>query len=389
MTVKRLAVLGATGSIGASTMDVVRRNPEQFIIHSLTGFQNIQALIELAREFRPARLGLATEQQVNQVLDQLDYRPDMVCGPDGLCDLASDAEVDLVMAAIVGAAGLASTMAAAKAGKSIALANKEALVMAGNLLMDQVAQTPAQLLPVDSEHNAIFQSLPQDYVCGQTLEGINKLWLTCSGGPFRDQPEKDLSQVTPAEAVAHPNWSMGQKISVDSATLMNKGLELIEACHLFSVKPDQVEVVIHPQSVIHSLVEYKDGSFISQLGQTDMRVPIANAMAHPQRIHSGAAALDLAALAELSFGRPDTQRFPALRLARQAFAGSQAHCIWLNAINECAVDDFLNGRLAFDQIAQQVERGLECLGSYPIDSLEAVIDADQQARHWYRESQCR
>lgn len=381
---KRLCVLGATGSIGASTLDLVRSHPEQFEIHSLSGHRQVDSLAAIANEFRPRRIALGDSQSAAQLQSQLCYSAEVLSGPQALVTLAQDPEVDTVMAAIVGAAGLPSTLAAAAAGKTIALANKEALVMAGDLLMAAVREGGARLLPVDSEHNAIFQSLPSDYQCGQPIEHLRQLWLTCSGGPFRAQPELDLSQVTPAQAIAHPNWSMGQKISVDSATLMNKGLELIEACYLFNVPADQVRVVIHPQSSIHSLVEYIDGSFISQLGQTDMRIPIAHTLAYPQRISSNTEALDLTALSQLTFEPVDSARFAAIELARQAVSQGQAACIWFNAINECAVEDFLNQRIGFDQITQWVAKGLQQSTPTPIVDIQAAIQCDAAARSWYK-----
>ncbi len=385
MTPTRIALLGATGSIGESTLRVIAANPDSHVVQSVSGFRRLDALIAIVSRWRPARVAVADDSARDALLAAIDYQPDVVTGPDGLVALAEDPDADLVVAAIMGAAGLPSTMAAARAGKRIALANKEALVMAGTLMMDAVEHHGATLLPVDSEHNAIFQSLPTDYRCGQSIAGLSQLWLTCSGGPFRDEPQRDLSAVTPAEACAHPNWSMGQKISVDSATLMNKGLELIEACHLFNVPADQVRVVLHPQSVIHSLVEYTDGSFISQLGRTDMQVPIASALAHPARIDSGVAPLNLMELGQLSFAAPDDERFPALGIAREAVTASQYHCIWLNAVNECAVADFLAGDLAFDRIADRARQALDSLTTSPIDSLEAVLEADRNARRWYSE----
>ncbi|QGG79966.1 1-deoxy-D-xylulose-5-phosphate reductoisomerase [Litorivicinus lipolyticus] len=385
VTPTRVALLGGTGSIGDSTLRVMAANPDSMVLHSLSGFRRVDALIERVRQWRPARVAVADEAARTALLAAIDYQPDVVTGAAGLVELAADSEADLVVAAIMGAAGLPSTMAAARAGKRIALANKEALVMAGDLMMQAVDAHGATLLPIDSEHNAIFQSLPADYRCGQPIQGLRQLWLTCSGGPFRDQPERDLSQVTPAQACKHPNWSMGQKISVDSATLMNKGLELIEACYLFNVASTDIRVVLHPQSIIHSLVEYRDGSFISQLGRTDMRVPIANALAHPVRVDSGVEPLDLAQLSQLTFDQPDNDRFPALGLARAAVTASQRHSIWLNAVNECAVEDFLCGRLRFDQIASRVGHALECVAPAPIDSLDAVLEADDHARRWYAE----
>ena len=380
---QRLCLLGGTGSIGTSTLDLIRANPETLCLHSVSGRRRIDELSSIANEFRPARIAVADEGSIATLIPQLCYQPDILVGPQGLVELAQDPDVDRVVAAIMGSAGLPSTLAAARAGKTIALANKEALVMSGDLLMEAVEAGGATLLPVDSEHNAIFQSLPTGYRCGQTIDGLAQLWLTCSGGPFRAKPELDLSQVTPAQAIAHPNWSMGQKISVDSATLMNKGLELIEACYLFSVPATKVRVVVHPQSVIHSLVEYRDGSFISQLGQTDMRIPIAHSLAWPERMSSNTQPLDLTRLQDLQFEPVDEQRFPAINLARQAVEAGQSGCIVFNAVNECAVDDFLNARLPFDQITQRVEQGLQGIDCAPITNIEDAIAYDQAARDWY------
>ena len=379
----QLCLLGGTGSIGASTLDLLRTHSDSIRLHSVSGHRQLSSLAAIANEFRPARIAVPDAPSVDQLTPLLQYRPDIVLGEAGLVELAQDPEVDRVMAAIMGAAGLPSTLAAAQAGKTIALANKEALVMSGDLLMQAVQAGGATLLPVDSEHNAIFQSLPTGYRCGQSVAGLAQLWLTCSGGPFRNQPELDLSQITPEQACAHPNWSMGRKISVDSATLMNKGLELIEACYLFNVPARQVQVVVHPQSVIHSLVEYRDGSFISQLGQTDMRIPIAHTLAWPDRMASNTQALDLTQLQDLQFEPVDDQRFASVELARQAAQAGQSACIVFNAVNECAVADFLAGQVPFDQITQWVDRGLQALASAPITEIQQAIACDVAAREWY------
>ena len=301
-------------------------------------------------------------------------------GEQGLCDIASAPAVDAVMAAIVGAAGLRPTLSAVNAGKKILLANKEALVMTGALFMQAVRRSGSVLLPIDSEHNAIFQCLPQDFARGLSQVGVRRILLTASGGPFRETPLADLAHVTPDQACAHPNWSMGRKISVDSASMMNKGLELIEACWLFDAKPAQVEVVIHPQSVIHSLVDYIDGSVLAQLGNPDMRTPIANALAWPERIDSGVAPLDLFSVARLDFQRPDEQRFPCLRLAREAAAAGDSAPAMLNAANEVAVAAFLDGRIRYPQIAQLIEDVLNNEPVVPVNELEAVFAADARAR---------
>ena len=305
---------------------------------------------------------------------------EVLVGEQGLCDIASAPAVDAVMAAIVGAAGLRPTLSAVNAGKKILLANKEALVMTGALFMQAVRRSGSVLLPIDSEHNAIFQCLPQDFARGLSQVGVRRILLTASGGPFRETPLADLAHVTPDQACAHPNWSMGRKISVDSASMMNKGLELIEACWLFDAKPAQVEVVIHPQSVIHSLVDYIDGSVLAQLGNPDMRTPIANALAWPERIDSGVAPLDLFSVARLDFQRPDEQRFPCLRLAREAAAAGDSAPAMLNAANEVAVAAFLDGRIRYPQIAQLIEDVLNNEPVVPVNELEAVFAADARAR---------
>jgi 1-deoxy-D-xylulose-5-phosphate reductoisomerase len=383
---KRIALLGATGSIGSSTLDLIRTHPERLTLHSISGFSQVARLADIANEFRVPRISVPNSEAQAELAKHLTYSADVLIGPQGLVELASDPEADLIMAAVLGAAGLPSTLAAAKAGKVIALANKESMVMSGQILMDAVKAGGATLLPVDSEHNAIYQSLPTGYTCGQPIAGLRQLWLTCSGGPFRNRPDLDLSTVTPAQAVAHPNWSMGQKISVDSASLMNKGLELIEACFLFDVPADQVQVVIHPQSTIHSLVEYQDGSFISQLGQTDMRIPIAHTLAWPDRMSSNTPPLDLTQLGQLLFEPVDHVRFPAISLARQAHQAGQEACIWFNAINECAVADFLSGALSFQKITQMVEQGLQAVPGVQISEIEQAMASDQAARRWYREA---
>jgi 1-deoxy-D-xylulose-5-phosphate reductoisomerase len=386
--VQRITVLGATGSIGLSTLDVIARHPDRYQVFALSGYSRIDELLALCVRHRPvfavvpsaeaaARLreGLAAAGCATEVLE----------GEAGLCQVAAASEVDAVMAAIVGAAGLGSTLAAVKAGKKVLLANKEALVMSGALFMDAVRRSGSVLLPIDSEHNAIFQCMPGDFARGLGNVGVRRILLTASGGPFRDTPAEALLNVTPEQACAHPNWSMGRKISVDSASMLNKGLELIEACWLFDAKPSQVEVVVHPQSVIHSLVDYIDGSVLAQLGNPDMRTPISNALAWPERIDSGVAPLDLFAIARLDFQAPDEQRFPCLRLARQAAeAGNSAPAV-LNAANEVAVEAFLGGRIRFPEIASMIEQVLDQEPVVALPTLEAVFAADQRARELSRE----
>ncbi len=369
-----LAVLGATGSIGASTLDVVAAHPDRYRVFALSAHASADALLELCRVHRPRYAvlsGLAEDRATRARF--ADLRVEVRFGHRALEEVASDGECHAVMAAIVGAAGLRSTLAAARAGKRVLLANKEALVMAGPLVMRAARESGAQLLPVDSEHNAVFQ-------CFADKASVRRIILTASGGPFRATPLEKLGAVTPDQACAHPNWVMGRKISVDSATMMNKGLEVIEARWLFDVPAERIEVVIHPQSIVHSLVEYVDGSVIAQLSNPDMRVPIAHALAHPERIASGARPLDLAAMKTLSFEQPDRQRFPCLQLAYDALrAGGTAPAV-LNAANEVAVAAFLAGRLPFTAIPAVIEGTLRSIGSTQADSLAQILEADVQAR---------
>lgn len=378
-----ISVLGATGSIGQSTLDVLARHPDRYSVFALTGYSRMAELERLCVLHRPRFAVVADESaaaQLEQALRQQGIDTHVLYGQEGLCTVAAHPEVDAVMAAIVGAAGLQPTLAAVEAGKKVLLANKEALVMSGALFMDAVRRHGAQLLPIDSEHNAIFQCLPQDYARGLAPVGVRRILLTASGGPFREMSLEQLRHVTPEQACAHPNWSMGRKISVDSASMMNKGLELIEACWLFSAQPEQVEIVVHPQSVIHSLVDYVDGSVLAQLGNPDMRTPIAHALAWPERIDSGVAPLDLFSVARLDFQAPDEARFPCLRLAREAAqAGGTAPAI-LNAANEVAVAAFLEGRLGFIEIPQLIDSVLQRQCSVAVSDLEAVLQADRQAR---------
>ena len=380
---QQISVLGATGSIGSSTLNVISQHPERYQVFALTAHTRIKALRALCLEHRPRFAVVAdsaSAQRLQGDLRAAGVATVVLSGSQGLCEVAAHPDVDAVMAAIVGAAGLESAMAAVTAGKKILLANKEALVMSGALFMRAVHEHGAQLLPIDSEHNAIFQCLPCNYAEGLAPVGVRRILLTASGGPFRTSSYAQLEKVTPAQACAHPNWSMGQKISVDSATMMNKGLELIEACWLFAARPEQVEVVIHPQSVIHSLVDYVDGSVLAQLGNPDMRTPIAHAMAWPERIASGVAPLDLCALARMDFIAPDLQRFACLRLAIEAAQAGDCAPIVLNAANEVGVAAFLQERIRFTQIPQLIEDvlGLDRVGQ--IDSLEGVVDMDQRAR---------
>ncbi|AAY36400.1 1-deoxy-D-xylulose-5-phosphate reductoisomerase [Pseudomonas syringae] len=380
---QQISILGATGSIGLSTLDVVARHPALYQVFALTGFSRLDELLALCIRHTP-QYAVVPDQVVARKLQDdlaaagLDTR--VLVGEGGLCEVAADPRVDAVMAAIVGAAGLRPTLAAVEAGKKVLLANKEALVMSGALFMQAVRQNGAVLLPIDSEHNAIFQCLPGDFARGLGAVGVRRIMLTASGGPFRETPLEQLHNVTPEQACAHPVWSMGRKISVDSATMMNKGLELIEACWLFDARPDQVEVVIHPQSVIHSLVDYVDGSVLAQLGNPDMRTPIANALAWPARVDSGVAPLDLFRIGQLDFQAPDEERFPCLRLARQAAEAGGSAPAMLNAANEVAVAAFLDGRIRYLEIAGIIEEVLDHEPVTAVEGLEAVFAADAKAR---------
>ncbi|MEO8753685.1 MAG: 1-deoxy-D-xylulose-5-phosphate reductoisomerase [Casimicrobiaceae bacterium] len=380
---RNLALLGATGSIGASTLDVVARHPERFTVTALAAHSNAAKLADLCRRFRPAYAALSDHGAALEVSRQLarDGVPTRVlAGEEGLCAVAALPEVDTVLAAIVGAAGLAPTLAAARAGKRILLANKEALVLGGALFMAAVDAGGATLLPIDSEHNAIFQCLPAHYAREPRGVGVRRILLTASGGPFRTRPLSELDHVTPDEACAHPNWSMGRKISVDSATMMNKGLEVIEAHFLFGVPRAAIDVVIHPQSVVHSLVEYVDGSLLAQLGHPDMRTPIAHALAYPERIDAGVDNLDLARLATLAFEAPDHARFPCLPLAFEALAAGGTAPATLNAANEVAVAAFLAGRIRFTAIAAVCAATLARAPARPLHALDDALAADGLAR---------
>jgi len=380
---KGLAILGSTGSIGCSTLAVVALHPERFRVAVLGAHSSWQAVVAQAKQFHVETVVLVDPDAAANARAALrDCGSDarVESGPEALALAVAAADVDIVMAAIVGAAGLLSTLAAVRAAKRVLLANKEALVMAGPLLMDEVRRAGAQIIPIDSEHNAIFQCMPAGYLPGDTARGVVRVILTASGGPFRCTDLGRLAHVTPDEACAHPKWKMGRKISVDSATLMNKGLEVIEATLLFGLPEPQVDVIVHPQSVVHSLVEYADGSMLAQLGAPDMRTPIAQALAWPERFASGVQSLDLAAIGQLDFEPPDHQRFPSLRLARAAArAGGTAPAV-LNAANEVAVQAFLDRRLNFTAIAAVIDKVLQRLDSSPVKALGDVLDADAAAR---------
>ena len=380
MSRRRISVLGATGSIGASTLDLIRRDPERWQVVTLTANGNAEELARLAREFSAELAVVADEGALPRLREALAGTPVRAEGGEAALVEGAGLSADVTVAAIVGCAGLAPTMAAIAQGRTVALANKEALVSAGEVMTAAVRASGATLLPVDSEHNAIFQCLS-----GADLADVRWITLTASGGPFRDWPAERLALATPAEAVKHPNWSMGAKISVDSATMMNKGLEFIEAFHLFPVGTERLRIIVHPQSIVHSMVEYRDGSTLAQLGPSDMRVPIASALAWPARMDTPCAPLDLAAIGELSFRAPDEVRFPATRIARQAAAAGGGVPAVLNASNEVAVAAFLGGKLAFTRIAAQVEETLGRFAPSAPSSLDEVIAIDAEARARTRE----
>jgi len=381
---KKITVLGSTGSIGVNTLDVVARHPDRMQIVALTANRDVDRLLAQCRQVHP-RLAVMADAgaaaRLRAGISEHGLSTEVLAGEEGLSVAASLSDVQCVVAGIVGAAGLLPTLAAASAGKHILLANKEALVMAGNLFMDAVRKWKATLLPVDSEHNAIFQCLPSTFGArGFRASGVRRILLTASGGPFRTRSVESLAEVTPDEACAHPNWVMGRKISVDSATMMNKGLEVIEAHWLFGAGAEQIQVVIHPQSIVHSMVEYVDGSVLAQLGNPDMRTPIAHALAWPERIESGVEPLNLFDVGRLDFEEPDERRFPCVKLAYDALAAGGSGTAVLNAANEVAVEAFLKGRLPFNAIASVIDRTLQGTNITPVDSIEDILVADRSAR---------
>ena len=378
-----VTILGATGTIGVNTLDVVARHPERFEVVALTANRDVDRLFKQCRDVAPAYAVMADEDAAAQLAERLrsaGLETEVLAGIDGLERVSSLAETDYVMAGIVGAAGLLPTLAAARAGKRVMLANKEALVMSGQLFMDEVRRSGAELLPIDSEHNAIFQCMPPNFDTGLERVGVERILLTASGGPFREWPLERLHAVSPEQAVAHPNWVMGRKISVDSATMMNKGLEVIEACWLFDTGSERVEVVLHPQSVIHSMVSYNDGSVLAQLGNPDMRTPIAYALAWPERMASGVDPLDMFAVGRLDFERPDFARFPCLRLAYEAYESGGTATAILNAANEVAVQAFLDGQVRFTDIPRIIEQALGEVSAEDALNLDLVLAADARAR---------
>ncbi|MBU3549513.1 1-deoxy-D-xylulose-5-phosphate reductoisomerase [Polynucleobacter sp. P1-05-14] len=384
MPVKQVAILGSTGSIGVNTLDVIRAHPDRFRVVALTAAKQVDLLAEQCAEFRPNIAVVADADgaaRLSKILLEKKINTQVLHGPQALVGAVTESNCDTVMAAIVGAAGLVPTLAAAKAGKRVLLANKEALVMSGDLFMQAMKAGGGELLPIDSEHNAIFQCLPNQFSKAPNPSlGVEELWLTASGGPFRNTPLDQLAGITPEQACAHPNWVMGRKISVDSATMMNKGLEVIEAFWLFGLPLEKIKVLIHPQSVVHSMVRYRDGSVLAQLGQPDMRTPIAYGLAWPERIEAGVAPLSLTQLANLSFTDPELERFPCLSLAfAAATAGGTAPAV-LNAANEIAVAAFLDEGLPYLQIPHVVESVLNSISSVNADSLELILDVDARAR---------
>ncbi|MAR91140.1 MAG: 1-deoxy-D-xylulose-5-phosphate reductoisomerase [Pseudomonadales bacterium] len=381
--VQNVTILGSTGSIGVSTLDVIQRHPERYRVFALSANSRLDELHRQVRAHRPRYAVMRDPDQAEQLRNRLRQEgsdTEVLSGVEGLIDVAAHSQVHQVMAAIVGAAGLLPTLAAVEAGKRVLLANKESLVMSGELFMAAVRANGAELLPIDSEHNAIFQCMPPAFEQGLAAVGVQRILLTGSGGPFRCLPLDQFAQVTPEQACAHPNWSMGRKISVDSATMMNKGLEFIEACWLFGALSEQVEVVVHPQSVIHSMVQYVDGTVLAQMGNPDMRTPIAHGLGWPRRLASGVKPLDLVQVAQLDFAAPDTNRFPCLRLAREAMVAGQTAPVLLNAANEEAVAAFLAGQVAFTAIPRIIEGVLERCSLVPARDIDTILKVDAEAR---------
>ncbi|WP_346556607.1 1-deoxy-D-xylulose-5-phosphate reductoisomerase [Mannheimia haemolytica] len=385
---KKLVILGSTGSIGKSTLSVVEHNPNQYEVFALVGGKNVELMLEQCRQYQPTFVAMDDEksaQALKTALATLGSKTEVLAGQAAICELAAHSEVDMVMAAIVGAAGLLPTLSAVKAGKTVLLANKESLVTCGQIFIDEARKSGAKLLPVDSEHNAIFQSLPPEAqqkvgFCPLSELGVSKIILTGSGGPFRVKPLNEFDSITPAQAVAHPNWSMGKKISVDSATMMNKGLEYIEARWLFNATAEEMDIIIHPQSIIHSMVRYIDGSVIAQMGNPDMCTPIAHTMAYPNRINAGVPPLDFFKLKELTFIEPDFARYPNLKLAIEAFAEGQYATTAMNAANEIAVEAFLNEQIRFTDIVNVNRTVVENIAPIQVSEIADVLHIDKLAR---------
>ena len=383
MSATAVTVLGATGSVGVNTLDVIARNPARYRVEALTAHRDVEGLARLAARHGARLAVVADPRRLDDLAEALRREgsdAEAMAGPEALIAAATLADCDIVVAAIVGAAGLRPTLAAARAGKRIALANKESMIIAGPLFHAAVRDSGAVIVPVDSEHNALFQALPPDFHRGLAEVGVEKLILTASGGPFLHRDAASLEAVTPDEACRHPNWDMGRKISVDSATLMNKGLEVIEARWLFDAEPDRIEVVVHPQSIVHSLVAFRDGSVLAQLGNPDMRTPIAHALAWPERIEAGVKRLDLARVGPLEFHPPDLERFPCLAIAFDVLRDAPSATVVLNAANESAVEAFLNGAIGFRDIPAVIADVVDRVATCPVDSLEDIMDCDARAR---------
>lgn len=381
--VQGITVLGSTGTIGRNTIDVLDRYPDRYQIIALTAHRHVDALLEQCVKYKPKLAVMRDKNAAAELkarLRAVGSSVEVLTGLEGLIVAATHETSDIVMAAIVGAAGLLPTLESVRSGKRVLLANKEPLVMCGHIFIEEARRSGATLLPIDSEHNAIFQCMPSNYRTGNTAEGVRRILLTCSGGPFLNYSNEELLSVTPEQACNHPNWNMGRKISVDSATLMNKGLELIEACWLFGVAPEKVSVIVHPQSVVHSMVDYVDGSVLAQMGNPDMRTPIAHALAWPERISSGVVALDFFSVSRLDFQEPDHDRFPCLNLAAGAIRSGGTSPAILNAANEIAVEAFLEGRISFTEIAQVVQRSLATVDMHLADDLKTILADDEIAR---------
>ncbi len=380
---RSISILGATGSIGSSTLKVVRANPEKYQVHSLVANQNVEKMALLCYEFKPKYVVMAdhnSAQMLTLKIKDAALETIVLAGENNIISLIADPEIEVVVAAIVGAKGFLSSFEAVKQGKTVLLANKESLVMGGHLFMDAVKRYKATILPIDSEHNALFQCLPKNVHGGFVTEGVEKLILTASGGPFRSLSLDELKQVTKADALKHPKWNMGAKVTIDSSTLMNKGLEFIEAHFLFEMSPKKIDVVIHPQSMIHSLVSYKDGSILAQIGEPDMVIPIAHALGYPERISSGVAPLDMKSLCALTFEAPDFVRFPCLRIAQEALEQGRSHLVAMNAINECLVEAFLKDQIRYIDIPCKLEQSLSAIPVQSLNTVEDIIAFDNEIR---------
>lgn len=380
---KQVSILGATGSIGSSTLTVIRNNPAQYQVHSLVADRSVQKMLEICKEFHPKFVVMANVDAASELethLFSLGLSIEVLAGEETIAEIVKAPEIDLVVAAIVGAKGFLSSLSAVKAGKTILLANKESLVMGGSLFMQAVKDYGATLLPIDSEHNALFQSLPKDEQGRATLDGVSKLVLTASGGPFRNTSLSDMAKIKKEDALKHPRWDMGAKVTIDSSTLMNKGLEFIEAHFLFNMPPEDIDVVIHPQSIIHSLVAYKDGSLLAQLGEPDMTIPIAHALGYPKRVLSGKRPVDMTQMMDLTFAKPDLERFPCLRIAKECLIKGNAYLVAMNAINEILVEAFLQDKIEYLDIPKKLEEFLSQLTVSKLNSFEEIIEFDQFIR---------